>query len=158
MKYDNKGEKVFLPVLINITDKKILIIGGGKVAVHKLSTLLKFTDDITILAPDIIEEIGNDSRLTLLIKHYEKEDLFNFHIVYACTNDKTVNATIKKDANSLGLLVNVADDPELCDFVSPAIYKDNYITVAVGSNAQDVKKAIQIKNRIKKILEDDKLI
>jgi len=111
--------------MINITDKKILLIGGGKVAVHKLSTLLKFTCDITILAPDIIEQIGNDSRLTLRIKHYEKEDLLNFHIVYACTNDKTVNATIKKDANYLGLLINVADDPELCDFVSPAIFKDD---------------------------------
>ena len=119
---------------------------------------MKFTCDITILAPDIIEEIGNDSRLTLRIKQYEKEDLLNFHIVYACTNDKTVNETIKKDANSLGLLVNVADDPELCNFISPAVYKDDYITVAVGSNAQNVKKAIQIRNRIKKILEDDKLI
>lgn len=125
-------------------------------AVHKLSTLLKFTSNITILAPAIIDEIQNDRRLTLRIKHYEKEDLLNFHIVYACTNDKMVNAIIKKDANSLGLLANVADDPELCDFVSPAVYKDDYITIAVGSNAQDVKKAIQIRNRIKKILEDDK--
>ena len=147
--------KIFLPVLINITDKKILVIGGGKVAVHKLSTILKFTSNITILAPVIIDEFQKDSRLTLQFKHYEKEDLLNFHIVYACTNDKKVNAAIKKDANSLGLLVNVADDPELCDFVSPAIYKDDNITVAVGSNAQDVKKAIQIRNRIKKILEDD---
>jgi len=157
MRYDKVVEQVFLPVLINITDKKILMIGGGKVAAHKLSTLLKFAGNITILAPEIIHEIMNDNRLDFMIKSYEKNDLLNFHIVYACTNNRKVNAVIKKDANDLGLLVNVADDPELCDFISPAIYKDDNITVAVGSNAQDVKKAIRIRNRIELILENDEI-
>jgi len=132
------------------------MIGGGKVAAHKLATLLRFTDNITILAPVITNEIINDKRLKLLIKSYEKPDLAHYQIVYACTNNKEVNATIKKDAHSLGILVNVADDPESCDFVSPAVYKDENITVAVGSNAQDVKKAIEIRNRIAQILENDK--
>lgn len=153
MKYES-DEKTFLPVLINITNKKILIIGGGKVAAHKLSTLLKFKINITILAPVIINEIINDNRLKFMIKSYEKNDLLDFHIIYACTNDRMVNAVIKKDANTLGLLVNVADDPELCDFISPAIYKDKNITVSVGSNAQDVKKAIRIRNRIEILLEN----
>lgn len=131
------------------------MIGGGKVAAHKLSTLLKFTTNVTILAPVINDEIINDKRLNVNIKSYERNDLSNFNIVYACTNDRKVNAVIKKDANDLGLLVNVADDPELCDFISPAIYKDNNITVAVGSNARDVKKAINIRNRIKILLEND---
>lgn len=156
MRYnDELNEMVFLPVLINITTKKILMIGGGKVAAHKLSTLLKFTTNVTILAPVINDEIINDKRLNVNIKSYERNDLSNFNIVYACTNDRKVNAVIKKDANDLGLLVNVADDPELCDFISPAIYKDNNITVAVGSNARDVKKAINIRNRIKILLEND---
>ena len=155
MKYDEVNEMVFLPVLINITGKKILMIGGGKVAAHKLLTLLKFTSNITILAPVVNDMLMNDKRLSFIIKSYERNDLLNFHMVYACTNDRKVNTVIKKDANALGLLVNVADDPELCDFISPAIYKDNNITLAVGSNASDVKKAIRIRNRIEILLEND---
>jgi siroheme synthase-like protein len=157
MKSEHLSSEIFLPISINITGKRVLIVGGGKVAAHKLSTLIKFTHDITVLAPDIIHEILNDSRLNCIIKPYEKDDLCDFHLVYACTNNRMVNAEIKKDANNLGLMVNVADDPELCDFISPAIYKQNHITVSVGSNARNVKKAIRIRNWIKEKLENGEI-
>lgn len=154
MKSDYFPNQMFLPVSLNITNKKVLIIGGGKVAAHKLSTLLKFTTNITILAPDITEQIKNDRRLNFIQKKYEKKDLLNFHLVYACTNDRQVNVQIKHDANSLNLLVNVADDPELCDFISPAIYKNENLTISVGSNAKDVKRAISLRDRIKERFEN----
>lgn len=52
----------------------------------------------------------------------------------------------------MGVLVNIHDQPELCQFVSPAVYKKVNITVAVGSNAQDVYKAIELRNTIGEFL------
>lgn len=152
--YDNQ---IYLPISFNISKKKIIMIGGGKVAVHKLSSLLKFTTDITVIAPEINNEIKNDRRLNCICKIYEKSDLLNFNLVYACTNKRDLNAEIKEDANLMGLLVNVADDPELCDFISPAIYKNENLTVAVGSNAKDVKAAIRIRNWIKEKLDKNEI-
>ncbi len=62
---------------------------------------------------------------------------------------------IKKDAEKLNCLVNVVDDPELCDFISPAIYKENEMTVAVSSNGQNVLKSIEWRNKIEKFIEND---
>jgi len=85
----------------------------------------------------------------------QMEDAF---LVYACTNISGLNRRIKTDGETLGILTNVVDNPGLCDFVSPAIYKHEHITVAVSSNAQEVRRAIAIRDKIKENLENDKEI
>ena len=55
-------------------------------------------------------------------------------------------------------MVNIHDDPELCEFVSPAVYKKNNFTVAVGSDAKDVLKSIELRNKLKEIIEKENLI
>lgn len=144
----------FLPVCINITDKKILVVGGGKTAVHKLNTLIKYTRNITVLAPDIIDDII-DLDVECIKKNYSSNFLNPFYIIYACTNNSTLNLKIKADANKLGILVNVCDSPVNCDFTSPAIFKQQNMSVAVSSNAEDVKKSIKWRNEIKKILDSN---
>lgn len=145
---------IFLPVSLNITDKKILIIGGGRIASHKIGFLEQFTKNISIVALEVIDSIktkGYDYKE----KAYEKSDLEGAFLVYACTNIVELNQKVKSDAESLGILANVVDNPKLCDFVSPAIYKHNHITVAVGSNAQEVHRSIAVRNKIKQWLEED---
>lgn len=144
----------FLPVSLNITEKRLLIIGGGKVAAHKMEILSRFTNNITVLAPEICDEI-RESDFIVIKKKYHLSFLKGYHLVYACTNDHQLNKKIKQEANQLGILVNVADNPELCDFVSPAIYKDNELTVAVGSNATNVYQSIKIRDSIKDFLENN---
>ena len=147
----------FLPISINVTDKKILIIGGGRIANHKIGFLEQFTKNITVVGLEVIQEIRN-REVTWIEKAYDKNDLDGFFLIYACTNIIELNQQVKNDSESLGILCNVVDNPKLCDFVSPAIYKKGIYTVAVGSNAQNVYKAIEIRNKIKTILEDDKSI
>jgi precorrin-2 dehydrogenase/sirohydrochlorin ferrochelatase len=147
----------FLPISINITDKKILIIGGGRIASHKIGFLEQFSKNITVIGLEVIDAIKN-REITWVEKTYEKSDLNGFFLIYACTNIIELNQQVKADAESLGILCNVVDNPKLCDFVSPAIYKKGIYTVAVGSNAQNVYKAIEIRNKIKEVLENDKNI
>lgn len=144
----------FLPISINVTDKKILIIGGGRIAGHKIGFLEQFTTNIGIIALDVLDSIkAKGYRFTE--KEYEKSDLEGAFLVYACTNIESLNSQVKKDAESMGILTNVVDNPALCDFVSPAIYKHNHITVSVGSNGQEVHRAIAVRNKIKDFLEKD---
>jgi precorrin-2 dehydrogenase/sirohydrochlorin ferrochelatase len=154
MMRDPGHEMTFLPVSINISGKQILIVGGGKIACHKSGFLEQFTKSIFVVAPDVSVSI-KEKGILFKEKPYEKSDLEGVFLVYACTNIKSLNRQIKADAENLGILVNVADDPELSDFVSPAIYKNNNMTVAVGSNALNVRKSIAIRNKIKEFLKDD---
>jgi uroporphyrin-III C-methyltransferase/precorrin-2 dehydrogenase/sirohydrochlorin ferrochelatase len=147
-------QRQYLPVSLDISNKNILIIGGGKIAEQKLSMLSKFTDRITILANSICPEIQLTG-FKQIIKDYQQDDLAHYSIVYACTNNRSVNAQIKSDATKQGILVNVVDDPALCDFITPAIYKKGYMTVAVNSNGVDVLKSIEWRNKIKQLLYNE---
>jgi uroporphyrin-III C-methyltransferase / precorrin-2 dehydrogenase / sirohydrochlorin ferrochelatase len=149
-------DNIFLPVSINITGRKILVVGGGKVAAHKVKLLSRFTKDLTVLAPVVCDSIKSEG-YHVIEKNYEASYLQDYFLVYACTDNQELNAQIKQDANHRSILVNVADNPALCDFVSPAIYKQDELTVAVGSNAQNVKKSIAVRDRISTYLEENPL-
>lgn len=147
----------FLPISINITNKKILLIGGGRIANHKIEFLKQFSDNLFVVATEVIPEI-KAKNISYKEKPYEKADLEGAFMVYACTNITNLNLQIKEDAHSLGILVNLVDNPTHCDFVSPAIYKKDHMTISVGSNAQDVHRSIAIRNKIKEYLEHDPTI
>ncbi len=147
-------EMKYLPLSLNITDKKILIIGGGNVAAKKINILEQFTSEISVVALKICKEIkaGN---IACREKEYHKSDLADYHIIYACTNIERLNRRIKKDCEDMGKLINVVDNPDLSDFVSPAILKKDHITVAVGSNAQNVLRSIELRNKIRDFLNSN---
>jgi precorrin-2 dehydrogenase/sirohydrochlorin ferrochelatase len=77
-------------------------------------------------------------------------------MLYSCTNNPVLDEQILADGKEAGVLVNIHDNPALCQFVSPAIYKDGNITVAVASNATDVYEAIRLRNLIQEFLENHK--
>ena len=145
---------IFLPISLNVTDKKMLIVGGGRIAGHKIGFLEQFTKNISIVALEVLDSIKAKG-YPYQEKAYEKSDLEGAFLVYACTNMIELNQKVKADAESLGILTNVVDNPKMCDFVSPAIYKHDHMTVAVGSNAQEVYRSIAVRNRIKEILEKE---
>lgn len=146
----------FLPIAVNLENKKILVAGGGRVAAHKIKTISLYTDRIFIVAPEVSGELMNRN-YTVELKKYEKSDLEDVFIVYACTNDPLVNGLIAADAGEMGILVNVCDKPKLSSFVSPAVYKKNHMSVAVSSNGLDVHKSIVWRNLIREVLSGDKI-
>lgn len=154
---ENRESLNFLPVSINITDKLILIIGGGKVGYHKASILHRFTNKATIISP-LFHEGFSSLPFDLMQKEYDESDLDGAFLVYICTENEQLNARIKADAESMGILASVCDNPQACDFISPAIYKSDNVTIAVSSNAQDVYQSIAIRNQIQELVSEGKLI
>ncbi|MDR1783283.1 MAG: bifunctional precorrin-2 dehydrogenase/sirohydrochlorin ferrochelatase [Dysgonamonadaceae bacterium] len=146
----------FLPISVNITGKKILIIGGGKVGFHKAVIINRFTDEITVVSPQFYERFY-ELPVTTITKEYESSDLDGFFLVYICTENNELNLRIKRDAEAKGILANVCDNPSLCDFISPAIYKNGNMTVAVSSNADDVRRSIKVRDEIAGLVADEKL-
>ena len=146
----------FLPISINVTNKKILLIGGGKVATHKGTIMARFVNQVTVIAPEFTPEI-KQLPFTFIEKEYEKSDLEGFFLVYVCTGDHELNRRIKEDAETLDILTSVCDAPFLCDFVSPTIHKEGHITISVASNAQNVYQSVDIRNQIKELIENGQI-
>jgi siroheme synthase-like protein len=140
----------FLPISVNITGKKIVIIGGGKVGFHKAVLLSRFTDRACVVSPEFHE--GFDGLpFRRIRKKYDRSDLAGAFLVYVCTGDEALNLRIKRDAEEMGVLTSVCDSPRHCDFISPAIYRERNITVAVSSNAENVRQSINIRNQIQQL-------
>ena len=148
--------KTYLPISIDITDKNILIVGGGNVAAHKIRILSQFRAHITVIALEIAPSLEEDPAIICLNKRYEGADLDGFCLIYACTKDPQLNGRICRDAREKNIFVNVADNPDLCDFISPALalYPDG-MSVAVSSQGKDVKRSIKWRNKIKENIEND---
>lgn len=143
----------YLPISINIKIAHILIVGGGKVATHKAQLLNRFTDRAKVVSPVVSDEL-RQLPFTIIERPFQQCDLAGTDILYVCTGDRELNAQIKNMAQTAGVLASVCDDPELCDFVSPAIARHDRLTIAVGSDATDVKRSIRVRNRIEKLIDE----
>jgi precorrin-2 dehydrogenase/sirohydrochlorin ferrochelatase len=145
--------KKFLPISLDISDQKILVIGGGKNALKKILILNRFGAQIEVIAEKIIDEVYATVS-TCFQKSYEKSDLKGYLMLYSCTNNEELDRQIAQDGREAGVLVNIHDNPALCQFVSPAIYQNENISVAVSSNAENVYESIRLRNQIQEYLEN----
>ena len=144
--------KNFIPLLINLKDKRVLIVGGGNAALLKAKGLYRFTSTITILAPEIKEELL-EYPFNFITRSYQPDLLEEFNMVYCCTNDYDLNQKIAADCKKTNKLCSICDNPNNSIFVSPAIYKEENITISIGTNGNSPKQAIYIRNQIKALIE-----
>lgn len=146
--------KDYLPVFLDLYKKKILVVGGGNIAYQKLSNIKKFNCNVTVIAPFILEKVKNIAD-SYIIREIQLQDLDAFFLVYACTDNLTVNKAVSDGCKAKGILVCVADNPLLCDFISPAVYKKDNMVVSISSGGKDVRKSIAWRDRIKTIFNND---
>jgi len=152
---EEKGNQLF-PVFIKLNQLRTLVIGGGAVALEKLTAILKNSGqtEITVVAKEVRAEIHQLLRrypqLKIQQKSYEFKDLEHIDIVFVATNDHALNEKIREDAHTKGLLINVADKPELCDFYLGAIVQKGDLKIAISTNG----KSPTIAKRLKQVLHE----
>jgi siroheme synthase-like protein len=146
-------KKNFLPISIDISNKKILIIGGGESAYKKLKILQRFNASVEVIALQVCDNI-KAAGIPYFETAYRKELLEGYLMLFSCTNNNALDLQILADGKEMGVLVNIHDKPDLCQFVSPAVFQNGNITVAVGSNAEDVYESIRLRNMIGEFLTE----
>ncbi|PTN08007.1 bifunctional precorrin-2 dehydrogenase/sirohydrochlorin ferrochelatase [Mangrovibacterium marinum] len=146
-------KRKYLPVSLDITNQKILIVGGGKSAYSKACILKRFDADIEFVALDICPEI-KAAGWPYKQQAYQPDDLDGYMLVYSCSNNAKLDCQIRRDAKAKGVLCNIHDKPKMCQYVSPAVYQYKNMTVAVASNGQDVFKSIKLRNHLRDYLNE----
>lgn len=145
-------KKNFMPISMDISGQKILIVGGGRSAYKKLTLLQRFDAEVEVLAKEVCFEI-KQSGVGFFESEYHKKFLQGYLMLYSCTNNQELDQQILKDGKAAGVLVNIHDKPAMCQFVSPAIYKNKSVSVAVSSNGENVYESIRIRNLIQNYLQ-----
>ncbi|MDN5897904.1 MAG: siroheme synthase CysG [Psychrobacter sp.] len=131
------------PLFFKLEGRKVLIVGGGDVALRKADLLSRAGACITILAPDICAELQalltnnkTDAKHQLIYENYNKTYMTGARVIIAGTDDEALNHQIHADATELNIPVNVVDTPYLCDFIFPAIIDRNPIVIGISSNGK----------------------
>jgi len=122
-----------------VTGRRAVVVGGGTVALRKIATLLDGGADIVVIAPwscDAVARLAETRRLRFERRRYEDGDLDGAFLVIAATDDEAVNANISREAQRLGVLVNVVDRPALCTFTLPAVVHRGDLTFAVATEGR----------------------
>jgi siroheme synthase-like protein len=144
----NARQMRFLPIAIDVKDKRVVFIGGGKVALGKLKTVVLFGPRVTVVSLDILSEI-EAMPVQCLRASYDKKFLEGASLVYACTSDRQANRAIGRDSEEKGILCNVADDIDVCAFISPAVMVEKDLVVAINSQGRSPRKAKDARDFIK---------
>lgn len=121
---------------INLTGRRTLVVGAGRVAQEKIEGLLTCGAHVIVVAPDArpaIRELVASGAVEWIQRGYETRDLDGCLLVVAATADTSLHERIYKDAQDRSMLVNVVDVPDLCNFILPAIMRDGPIAVAIST-------------------------
>lgn len=144
------------PFMLDLCNKKAVVIGGGPVALRKIRSLLKAKARIVVVSPeavDGIQELADEGRLHWRRKRFEAEDVTDASVVFAATNDRKVNEAAA-GAASAHQWVNVADRPELGNLHMPSVLKRGRLTIAVSTGGASPKLARRICNEISETYDD----
>ncbi len=143
------------PVMVNMNDKPVVIIGGGEVAARKVSDLLETGALVTVISPEFNEEIVEAAELyknkvVLIKRKYIKNDLHGAFIVFSATNDSVVNAEVFREAEESSILINAVDDPPNCSFYVPSFVRKGDLLFALSTGGASPAMAARLRREIEK--------
>ena len=143
----------YFPFYIDIEKKDILVVGGGAVALRKVEKLLPFNPVITVVSPEICNEIVKLGVKTVK-RVFADSDLDGMFCVISATNNSQVNEHIYRLCCAKNIPVNTVDDKERCTFIFPALVKENGITAGITTSGKSPVYAKYVKEQLIHLLEN----
>lgn len=129
----------FYPILVDLQGKKALVVGGGKVAQRKIETLLEHGASAQVVARELtaeLEELRSGGRIEFLGGEFSEAFLQGAFVVFAATDDASLNRRVSQAAQQRGLLVNAVDQPADCNFIVPSVLSRGDLLIAVSTSGK----------------------
>jgi precorrin-2 dehydrogenase / sirohydrochlorin ferrochelatase len=129
----------YYPVFWDIRDKKCVVVGGGEVAARKVKRLLACGAAVSVVSPQLSPEfISLKAKKTIghIAADYDIQYIAGAALIIGATDNEEINAAISRDARSLGIPVNIVDDPQKCDYILPSIVERGDLVIAVGTGGK----------------------
>lgn len=146
------------PINLDLKNKKVLIVGAGKVAFRKFKRVLETEAEIKIISSHFNQNFlpyfkTNSEQYKFIKRKYKKSDLNDSFLVFAATDDKKTNEDIARMSKKNNILVNVVDNAELSDFTLPAVVRQGKLLLTTASGSYLPALSKKIKEKLKKEFE-----
>ncbi len=148
------------PIMVNLSGRRALVVGGGAVASRKVADLLACGACVRIVAPEIDESIvqmseANPGRVEILRREFASGDCAGALLVFSATDDEAVNQNVFREARALDLFINAVDDPPNCSFFVPSWFNREGLIIAVSTSGISPALAARLRRKIEGDIPDD---
>jgi precorrin-2 dehydrogenase/sirohydrochlorin ferrochelatase len=140
-------------MFVKLDGRRCLVVGAGKVGEPKIGALLDTGARIHVIAleaSEAVHEWANAGKITLEIRAFAAEDLDGIFLAVVATASSAVNGSIYREAQKRGVLCNVVDVPELCDFYYPAVVRRGDLQIAISTSGQSPSLAQKLRQQLER--------
>jgi siroheme synthase-like protein len=136
---------------VDLQGRSVLVVGGGRIALEKTRGLVECGARVTVVAPEVDAQL-DELPVRVVRRPFVPGDVDGHVLVFAATNRRSVNRNVSSAAAASYTLCNVADDPELCSFILPAVTRRDPIVVGVSTGGASPALAQRIRDDIADLL------
>jgi len=143
----------YLPIFLDVTGRKCLVVGGGEVAARKVESLLDADALVTVVSPqlnDALAAMVQRGAIAHIDRTYRRGDISGCALVYAATDDPRLHREIAAEAHELGIMLNVVDVPGLCTFIAPAVVKQGTLQIAISTEGASPAFASRLRRELER--------
>ncbi|CAM3034996.1 bifunctional precorrin-2 dehydrogenase/sirohydrochlorin ferrochelatase [Hathewaya histolytica] len=150
---------MYYPLMIEMKDKNVYIIGGGKVAIRKARKFLEYGAKVIVISPEFIEEFYTlktsvGKNLSIISENYNKELVKNAFLVIGATNIDKVNQEIAMFCKGNNIMCNIVDSMELSDFIVPSTIKRGDLEIAISTLGNSPSLCAKIRKELEEKYDD----
>lgn len=141
------------PMFIKLEGKQVLVVGAGRIGESKIAGLLDTGARIGVIALEATAQVREWARtgsIDLELRAFSSADLAGVFLAVVATSSRTLNERIYSEAQHRGVLCNVVDVPDLCDFFYPAVVRRGDLQIAVSTAGQSPSLAQKIRQQLEK--------
>jgi siroheme synthase-like protein len=141
----------YYPLFLNLSGKKCTVLGGGQVALRKVTSLLKYFAMVTVISPRLcagLRKLADDGKIKVISRPYRAGDLDGAVVAIVATSSDAVNNAATAEAREKKVPVNVVDNPGLSDFIVPSIVRRGNLTLAVSTAGSSPALARRIRRKL----------
>ncbi len=141
------------PMFLKLDGRQCLVVGAGKVGEPKIGSLLETGARIRVVALDstpAVREWARSGKIELELRAFSPDDLEGAFLAIVATNSRTLNERVYHEARRHGVLCNVVDVPDLCDFFYPSVVRRGDLQIAVSTAGQSPSLAQKIRQQLEK--------
>ena len=145
----------YLPIFYDLSVRPCLVVGAGEIAARKVRQLRKAEARVTVIAPDICEELQglvDNKEIHYIAERFSAEILHDKMLVIAATNDEEVNRQVSELAKAKNIPVNVVDNPDLCSFIMPSIVDRDPVQIAISTGGASPVLARLLRARLETLI------
>ena len=148
----------YYPIFVELAGRRCLVVGGGNVAITKVTGLLNAEGEVTVVSPDLhplLQNLLDEGRIRHIAREYQQGDVDGYDIVMVATDDGAINRTVATHAREQKIWVNSSDDFPNCDFILPSVVRKGKIVLAASTGGASPALARRLRKDLEAFLTDE---